>query len=175
MTYHVPAAHRQPKTVAPSIIVSATKEWLGAPYVHQASAKGTGCDCLGLVRGVWRDIYKTEPEIPPPYTPDWNERAWGSGHRDEPLLNAAKRNLVAVSDREPGRIIIFRIMRDGPAKHCGILISRKKFIHAYAGRAVIESWLNRWWQTRIVGVFGFPALVPVVTDNQGPAALNEER
>ena len=28
--------------------------WIGTPYRHQASLKGVGCDCLGLVRGVWR-------------------------------------------------------------------------------------------------------------------------
>ena len=29
--------------------------WLGTPYRHQAATLGAGCDCLGLVRGVWRD------------------------------------------------------------------------------------------------------------------------
>jgi NlpC/P60 family putative phage cell wall peptidase len=37
-------------------IVAETRAWLGTPYRHQASLKGVGCDCLGLVRGVWRAI-----------------------------------------------------------------------------------------------------------------------
>ena len=31
--------------------------WIGTPYRHQASRKGVGCDCLGLVLGVWRELY----------------------------------------------------------------------------------------------------------------------
>ncbi len=29
-------------------------DWLGTPYRHQGRRKGVGCDCLGLVLGVWR-------------------------------------------------------------------------------------------------------------------------
>ena len=35
-------------------IVAAARGWVGTPYRHQASLKGIGADCLGLVRGVWR-------------------------------------------------------------------------------------------------------------------------
>src|SRR3989338_4143365 len=48
-------------------IVAAARSWIGTPYRHQASLKGAGCDCLGLVRGVWRELYGDEPEAPPPY------------------------------------------------------------------------------------------------------------
>ena len=49
------------------------RTWLATPYRHQASVKGWGCDCLGLVRGVWRQLYGAEPESVPPYRPDWAE------------------------------------------------------------------------------------------------------
>jgi len=144
-------------TLSRNKIVDVAKEWLATPYVHQCSAKGAGCDCLGLVRGVYRDVYGHEPEIPPPYTPDWNERR----SAEEPLLTAARAHLieVAVTTPKPGQIYVFRMLRDGPAKHCGILSSDGRFIHAYAGRAVIESWLNEWWMRRLVGVFEFPGVV----------------
>ena len=54
-------------------IVVAARGWLGTPYRHQASRKGAGCDCLGLVRGVWRELVGPEPARLPPYTPDWAE------------------------------------------------------------------------------------------------------
>src|SRR5688572_25297534 len=54
-------------------IVAAARDWIGTPYRHQASLKGVGCDCLGLVRGVWREHYGAEPEAPPPYRADWAE------------------------------------------------------------------------------------------------------
>lgn len=69
-------------------ILAVARAWLGTPYLHQASAKGKGADCLGLIRGVWRELYGAEPELPPPYTPDWNERAHAAG--GEPLLDAAR-------------------------------------------------------------------------------------
>ncbi|MBB5518097.1 NlpC/P60 family protein [Amphiplicatus metriothermophilus] len=139
-------------------IVAEARAWLGTPYLHQASAKGAGTDCLGLIRGVWRALYGAEPEIVPPYTPDWNERAWLAGPRREPLLEAARRHMAerAPAAAAPGDALVFRVVCDGPAKHCGILSAPDRFIHAYAGRAVIESRLTRWWRERIAGAFAFP-------------------
>ncbi len=145
-----------------SRIIAMARDWLGTPYVHQASAKGAGADCLGLIIGLYTELYGRAPEPPPPYTPDWNERR----PCDEPLLSAARRHLVerasvaAAPGGEgriaPASILIFRIVATGPAKHCGVVSGDDIFIHAYAGRAVIESWLSRWWKERIAGIFDFP-------------------
>jgi NlpC/P60 family putative phage cell wall peptidase len=145
-------------TVSRLQIIDAARGWIGTPYVHQASAKGAGCDCLGLVRGVWRELYGGEPEVPPAYTPDWNERRWKAGGGEDALLSAARRNMAEreISDVEAGDVLIFRIAADGPAKHCGIVASPDHFIHAYAGRSVMETWLNRWWRVRLAGVFIYP-------------------
>jgi NlpC/P60 family putative phage cell wall peptidase len=51
------------------IVIAAARLWLGTPYVHQASVLGAGCDCLGLARGIWRDLHGPEPVTPPPLTP----------------------------------------------------------------------------------------------------------
>ncbi len=39
-------------------VVAIARDWIGTPYVHQASAQGAGCDCLGLLRGVWRALIR---------------------------------------------------------------------------------------------------------------------
>ena len=70
-------------------IIAAARGWKGTPYHHQASLKGVGCDCLGLIRGVWRELYGAEPEVMPAYTKDWNE-ATGA----EALLDAGRRHLL---------------------------------------------------------------------------------
>jgi NlpC/P60 family putative phage cell wall peptidase len=57
---------------------------------------------------------------------------------------------------QPGAVLIFRIVPGGPAKHCGIVTDEDRFIHAYAGRCVLESWLSRWWKERVAGAFGWP-------------------
>jgi len=142
-------------------IVDIAREWIGTPYVHQMSTMNAGADCLGLVRGIWRALYQFEPELPPAYTPDWNEKNWNQSTGKDVLFEAAQRHLVERSDAsiEPGDILIFRVQRFGPTKHCGIYSGDNRFIHAYSGRNVCENWLNRWWYSRIAAVFCFPGVI----------------
>ncbi|MGV6800752.1 MAG: NlpC/P60 family protein [bacterium] len=137
------------------MIVSYARKWLGTPYRHQASEIEAGADCLGLVRGIWRDLYGQEAQKPPPYTPDWIER-----HGDEPLLAAAQKYLIPApgDPLKPAQVLLFRVMLTGPVKHMGIITEPDRFIHAYAGRAVVESWLSRWWQERLVQNYEFPGV-----------------
>ena len=134
-------------------IVAEALTWLGTPYRHQASLKGVGCDCLGLVRGVWRALHGGEPEIAPAYTPDWAEASGG-----EPLADAARRNLVerALADAEAGDVVLFRWRENFPAKHVGILIRPDRFIHAHQGAVVATAAFSPWWRRRCAGAFSFP-------------------
>ena len=54
-------------------VVAAARAWLGTPYHDQQSVRGVGCDCLGLARGVWRELVGPEPFPIPPYSRDWGE------------------------------------------------------------------------------------------------------
>lgn len=143
--------------IARSAIIAEAREWIGTPYQHQASAKHAGCDCLGLVRGVWRAVCGAEPEKAPPYTPDWAERAG-----EETLLNAARRHMreIAISDAAPGDVLLFRMHAQAPAKHCAILDDEERIIHAYWGRAVVRSRFAPWWRARCAAAFSFPDVRP---------------
>ena len=55
-------------------IVAVAETWIGTPYRHQGATRGIGCDCIGLIRGIWRELYGEEPEPVGPYAPDWAER-----------------------------------------------------------------------------------------------------
>lgn len=136
-------------------ILREVRSWLGTPYCHQASLKGAGCDCLGLVRGVWRGLVGPEPERAPPYTPDWAE-ALG----EESLLAAARRHLreIPVGEAGAGDVLVFRMGTGTSAKHCGIVSAPGVLTHAYWGRAVTETRLTPWWTRRIVAAFEFPGL-----------------
>ncbi len=136
-----------------SRVVAAARGWLGTPYVHQASMRGAGADCLGLVRGLWRELSGAEPEVPPPYTMDWGE----TGGR-EVLRAAAERWLRPVAVQRPGDVLLFRMRDDGIAKHLGVLsgVGPDRFIHAFSGHGVVESPLSAPWARRIVGAFRFP-------------------
>jgi NlpC/P60 family putative phage cell wall peptidase len=129
------------------------RSWLGTPYRHQASLKGAGSDCLGLVRGIWRSLYGDEPEAAPPYTPDWAERGG-----DETLLHAARRWLVEIDPCQAaaGDVLVFRFGAGHPAKHCAILSTSTRMIHAWHGAAVCETALAPWWRRRLAGAFCFP-------------------
>ncbi len=152
--------------IARSDIVAAARSWVGTPYHHQASLKGTGCDCLGLIRGVWRELNGPEPEAMPAYTKDWNE-AQGA----EELLAAAERHLLRVARPEAaaiGDVVVFRIRTPGPAKHAGIIcalpasgpLEREgpRMVHAQEGVGVVEVSLSSWWRRRIVAAFRFPGV-----------------
>ena len=136
-------------------IVQEARAWLGTPYLHQASTKAAGTDCLGLLRGVWREVLGREPETPPPYSQDWDEVS----HRDV-LLIACQRLLVErpVDQAEPGDVILFRMRQGSVAKHLGLIsaLQPTRFIHAYSGHGVVESALSEPWARRITGVFAFP-------------------
>ena len=140
-----------------SAVVVCARNWLGTPYRHQASARGAGCDCLGLLRGVWRDVCGQEPEPIPPYSPDWSEP-----EREERLWQAASRHLLSVGTADelaPGQVLLFRMRAGSVAKHLGIVAavgSAPTFIHAYSGHGVVESSLSEPWTRRVVARFAFP-------------------
>ncbi|MGB7256974.1 MAG: NlpC/P60 family protein [Pseudolabrys sp.] len=143
-----------------SVIVAEARAWLGTPYRHQASLKGVGCDCLGLVRGVWRGVIGAEPERAPPYAPDWAE-ATGN----ESLAAAAARHLTAVPLDEfgPGDVLLFRWRAHLPAKHAAIVTPcdknwPDKMVHAHDGAAVAEVALAPWWRRRLAYAFRFPGV-----------------
>lgn len=112
-----------------------------------------GCDCLGLVRGVWRAIYGREPATPGPYAPDWAE---AGGH--DRLMDAARLYFreMGIGEARPGDLLVFRWRPHHAAKHLGILVSDGRFLHAYEGHAVMVSALIPQWRRRIAGVFAFP-------------------
>ncbi|MCI4661470.1 MAG: NlpC/P60 family protein [Neomegalonema sp.] len=127
------------------------RRWLGTPYRHQASCERAGADCLGLIRGIWAELYASPSPIPPAYTADWAEL---SG--EEPLLSAARCYLVEVNAPEPGDILLFRMRASGPAKHLGLLSGPAAMIHAYSGHGVVETPLTPPWLRRRMGSFRFP-------------------
>lgn len=136
-------------------VVRVAKSWIGTPYQHQASLKGVGTDCLGLILGVWRELGGKIPPDIPPYSPSWHvadtkENLWVAM---KTVLRSADRVLA------PGDIALLR-MRDGAsARHAGIISGtwrEPRLIHAYSGRGVVESFLGKPFKRRIVARFRFP-------------------
>lgn len=139
-----------------SAVVAAARDWLGTPYVHQASCKGAGCDCLGLLLGLWREIHGALPAPVPAYTNDWSET---SG--DERLLTALRLHLTEkpLAQAAAGDILIFRMRAGAVAKHVGLQTQAgptPRFLHSYSGHGVTEGVLTPPWARRVVARFAFP-------------------
>ncbi|WP_245513904.1 NlpC/P60 family protein [Antarcticimicrobium luteum] len=135
--------------------MASARGWIGTPYRHQAATRGAGADCLGLVRGVWRELCGAEPVTVPAYTMDWSEP-----QGEERLWAAARCHLIEVCGPPvAGDVLLFRMRAGAVAKHLGILAeagSAASFVHAYAGRGVVESPLSAPWARRVVARFAFP-------------------
>lgn len=138
-------------------VVRIARLWLGTPYLAQASAKGRGADCVGLVRGIWRDIYGTEPHDLPVRPADWGQL----GPRDAVMELASRYLSPAGEHPEVGDVLLFRMRSGAAARHFAILTRQGPagaFIHAYERHGVIESPLSAPWQRRLAASFRFPGL-----------------
>lgn len=139
-------------------IVNEARRWIGTPYRHQCATRGAGCDCLGLVLGVWRAQIGPLSEPVPPYSRDWSEPQGA-----ERLWQAAMRHLTPLAQDASwgaGQVLLFRMREGAVAKHLGILSDSDpeslRFIHAYSRRGVVQSALSDPWRRRVVARFEFP-------------------
>lgn len=130
-------------------IVEIARTWVGTPYHHQASIRGVGCDCLGLIRGVWRELYGDEPRV------DTYSPSWGNVGADARLLAAAQEHLTSVDTLTPGHVVILYVRHARSPKHCAIISGDDMMIHAYSGKGVVENTLG-YWRNQIAGIFAYP-------------------
>ena len=134
-------------------VVAIARSWIGTPYVHQASVKGAGCDCLGLLRGVWRELRGEDAETPPPYSPDWAE-----ARGEETLRDALARHLSEIDPREiaPGDVVLFRMVARAAPRHCAIVAEQGgsfSLIHARQNKRVGEEPFTPFWRARLAYAF----------------------
>ena len=134
-------------------IIELTRGWIGTPYHHQASLKGVGCDCIGLVRGVYRELYGVEAPELINYSSDWGD---ANGNEDMMLVANKYLEPVPLDQVGAGHVILVRWQDRRVAKHCMIMTSDRKAIHAYNRSPVTEINLSDWWRRRVVFAYSFP-------------------
>lgn len=133
-------------------VAGLARGWIGTPYRHRASVAGAGCDCLGLVRGIWRELHGDEPQTVPPYSVNGRDRAGADA-----LLRAAETYLTVRSGAPcVGDVVLFRLSRNRPPRHCGIMLDDETFVHAQEHIGVVAAPLSAAWRRRISGVYQFP-------------------
>lgn len=136
-------------------IVQVARKWVGTPYHHQAAILGVGADCLGLLRGVYSELYGDDPYLNAPmrYSPNWAEGTGG-----DTLMQAAHDYLTPVDTWGAGDVLLFKIKNANYTKHCAITVDEDTMIHAVSGRVVQQVSIGAW-ANRVAGVFSFPGVV----------------
>ena len=137
-------------------IVAVARRWIGTPFHHQAALRKVGCDCLGLVRGVWLELGGTAPHENMDY-----DRYWC--HRSGPNLLiqglSAYLRPVPIDDIEHGDVIACAMRFGAAAQHVGFLTqdqSRRGFVHSHSEHGVQETAFDPIWSRLAVAAFRFP-------------------
>lgn len=131
-----------------SQIIEEAREWVDTPFHHQASVKGVGCDCAGMVKGVWRELGNDVSGIPSDYP-----RTPSNGQ----LVKILEKYLGRSAERKPGDVLVFTLLNE--PQHIGILTENNTVIHAYQPfNKVAEHRLDAKWARRITAIFRFPGV-----------------
>lgn len=117
-------------------LIDEARSWIGTPFRHGQSVKGSGCDCVGFIIGVGKATGMVPEEYRPPVY-----SAQHTLHRDDSILKA---ELAAFATEQPkgtppqkGDIIVFHWART--PGHAGICAGGGTIIHAsMPKRTVVE-------------------------------------
>lgn len=144
-------------------VVRAARGWLGTPFHHQASVKGVGCDCIGLIAGV-------AAELRMPEAARWLSDVRRSSYTAEPdprmLLDAASEYLaeIPIAQLRMADIPLMRVPRGTRPQHFGILSSDNPcyIVHAYARVTpprVVENGFEREFAPLTLRAYRYRALM----------------
>lgn len=136
-------------------IVREARRWVGTPYHHQASRRGTAVDCAGLIRGVGWKLGLM----------DLDDAAWIKlahyGRQPNPthMRKLLDQNLVAIERQPLIGDVAWIEWRKGLPMHLAILAEldgRATIIHAWSepGR-VVEHTFDQDWQDKVAQWFEY--------------------
>ncbi len=127
-------------------IVWTARQWIDTPYHHQGRVKGVGCDCIGLIIGVCKEIGLI----------DFDFTAYDRTPDSTVMMEELNRYCAPIDRPDPGDILVFRIKRN--PQHIA-LKTNEGILHAYqsAGK-VVEHPLDPWWTKRIIASFVLPTI-----------------
>ena len=140
-------------TVSRLAIIDEARRWMGTPFHHQASLRGVGCDCIGLIVGVVSALGLPEADD---IKADPRFRGYGRLPDGESLRQgcADHADEIAPGDADVGDVLLFTFVKE--PMHVAFVSARdpQYVIHAYqpVGR-VVENIVDAKWQRRIVAAY----------------------
>lgn len=131
-------------------VVTTAREWIGTRFHHQASVKGAGCDCIGLIRGVARELGLVDP-----FETGEASKYFGYGRTPDPtLLLEACDAYMDPGTGDLGDVLVMRFEKEPQHFAFVSCLSPRRMIHAYAqARKVAENGIDQLWQSRILRVY----------------------
>lgn len=141
-------------TISRMDAVAEARSWLGTPFKHQASLKGVGCDCIGLIRGVGTALglvdYDEKSDKAKPFL---NYRLMPDSKK---MRQGLRTFLVPIDviDAKPGDIFFMAWTKE--PQHVAF-ISDHGIIHSYSAIGkVVEHGLDRDWKQRVIDAYRYP-------------------
>lgn len=145
-------------------IVAEARTWIGTPFQHQQSAKQVASDCIGLVRGVFREVgLRSEPVVR-------TQAAAFAGYARSPDGVSFKRFCdmtmlsIEIGDMLPGDVALFAYVRRMP-HHCAIVgdyahggLSMIHSIGPGNEGEVVEHRFDDSWRKRLVAAYSIPGV-----------------
>ncbi|MEP1612660.1 MAG: hypothetical protein ABJL72_12160 [Roseobacter sp.] len=121
-----------PDCINPTLILAHANAWVGTPFSRRAALRGAGADCIGLVRGIYRELTGQNIE-PPAWNGDWYDGP------TNPIFDGLYSHAqpVALDGVKPGHIITYRVGHKRAA-HVAILTAEGA-IHAWEVGGVKET------------------------------------
>ena len=137
--------------------VAEARTWLGTPFHHQASVKGAGCDCIGVIKGVGTALKLVDYD---PASPEAQAFAnYSMLPNSRRMREGLATWLVEIPVAEATLADIYFMAWGREPQHVA-LITDKGIIHSYSGVGkVVEHALDEDWKRRIVASYRYPYFV----------------
>ena len=130
------------------------RAWLDTPFHHQASVKGVGCDCIGLIKGVGVALGLVDYDPASPVAQAFGNYSMLPNSRRMREGLATWLVPIAVADTTLADILFMAWGRE--PQHVAI-ITDKGIIHSNSGVGkVVEHVLDESWRRRIVAAYRYP-------------------
>lgn len=128
-------------------VVEAARGWVGTPFHWAQSAKGVGCDCKGLIRGVAAELGRAEADSLAGSIENYRRA-------DPRQLKAGLASLFdPAAEAAPGDILLLRVK--DKAQHLAIYAGAGRMIHTYTlgPQRVIEVPMGRIWWAQVDSIW----------------------
>ena len=144
-------------------IVAEARDWIGTRWVHQASVKGVGVDCVGLALGVGLNLglFSVDLVLDAPETRELF--AYGREPTTAQSMAGCQAFLspIELDALQLGDVVLLTF--NGQASHLGILgdypAGGHSLIHAFVqARRVVEARFDESWASRLASAWRYPGI-----------------